>query len=59
MNLKVGDRVMVPRSSGRQTPGRIISIFPNSGWARIVLDQKGRRGQDIGKVLPLDELRKI
>jgi hypothetical protein len=56
--MREGDRVWIPRSSGKVSPGVIEEVYPN-GWAKVKLDVKGRRGQDIGKNVPLDELRRI
>ena len=56
--LKRGDRVMVPRSSGKKTPGEIVEIYGN-GWAKVKLDTRGNRGQALGKNTPIDELEKI
>lgn len=55
--MKIGDRVLIPRTSGEKTTGIVIDTW---GYlCRVKLDQKGRRGQDLGKVIPTNELEKI
>lgn len=61
--MQVGDRVLVPRSSGKMTPGRIVEVYVAPGsrvlpdsWVKVELDQLGRRGQALGKFVPMNEL---
>jgi len=55
--IKVGARVMVPRSSGKQTPGTVTARWGNK--VKVKLDQLGRRGQELGKIVWAYELTTI
>ena len=55
--IKCGDRVMVPRSSGKKTPGEVTNIWGEK--VQVKLDQLGRRGQALGKIVWMHELEKI
>ena len=57
MSLRVGDRVWVPRSSGKCSPGTIEHIWGEV--AQVKLDQLGRRGQPLGKNVYLEELARL
>lgn len=55
--IKAGVRVMVPRTSGKKTPGTVIDRWGDA--CKVKLDQLGRRGQELGKIVLADELEVI
>lgn len=48
---------MVPRSSGEKTPGTVIERWGDK--VKVKLDQLGRRGQELGKIVWASELEVI
>lgn len=56
-----GSRVMIPRSDGRTTPGVVTADWgsgPDS-FVQVKLDERGSRGQELGKNIPRNELTLI
>lgn len=56
-NIRPGVRVLIPRSSGKMSKGIVTDRWGDK--VKVILDEKGRYGQDLGKIVWAHELKRI